>query len=316
MRQLTRRHHPLAKYPRKAFDHDILKFMKSLRQQNIPVLLLMDANAGWNSTEMKHFLQTSGFQNIFTTNHPDTQPPRTYDRGRLCIDLGFASPDAMEFVNECGYLPFYHIGPYDHRAFFLDLNYNRLRKPGCSAWQTISVLTTPSIKRPSEVRRFMETYKDLMKKANVFEQVKKIKDRYEKATGTERHYLRLRLDKYDKKWVELALSATQRNFRTRTGELPWSPTLANVGAVTRYWNQRVHLYRVHGALNSRELLLPQHFDPLPINSEQELFDHHVTAIQDWHSTKGNAAKLRADHLEDLIQKYMELRNLKRETAVR
>ena len=316
MRRLARRHHPLAKFPRKAFDHDILKFMKSLRQQNVPVLLIMDANAGWDSTEMQHFLQTSGFVNIFTTMHPDTPPPRTYDRGRLCIDLGFASPDALEFVDECGYLPFYQLGPYDHRGFFLDINYNRLRKPGVTAWQTVSVLTTPSIKRPSEVRRFITTYKDLMNKANVFEKVKKIKERYEKATDTERHYLRIRLDKYDRKWVELALSAIQTTFRTRTGELPWSPTLAKVGAVTRYWKQRVYLFRAHGTLHPRDIMIPQHFDPPSISSEKELFDHYVAAIRTWHSTKGNAAKLRADHLEDLIQKYMELRNLKRETAVR
>ena len=126
MRRLARRHHPLAKYPRKAFDHDILKFMKSLRQQNVLVLLLMDANAGCNGTEKQIFLQTSGYRNIFATMHPDTPPPRTYGRGHLCIDLGFASPDAMEFVDECGYLPFYQIGPYDHRAVFLDINYNRL----------------------------------------------------------------------------------------------------------------------------------------------------------------------------------------------
>ena len=60
MRQLTRRHHPLAKYPREAFDYDILKFIKDHRQKNVPVILLMDANAGWNSKEMEHSLQTSG----------------------------------------------------------------------------------------------------------------------------------------------------------------------------------------------------------------------------------------------------------------
>lgn len=95
----------------------------------------------------------------------------------------------MEFVDECGYLPFYHIGPYDHRAFFLDLNYNRLRKPGSPSWQTISVITTPSMKGPSKVQQFMATYKDLMTKANVFEKVKNIEEHYGKASEKERYFL-------------------------------------------------------------------------------------------------------------------------------
>ena len=155
MRHLTRRHHPLAKYPRKAFDHDILNFIKDLWTKDLPVLLLMDAKAGWNSTEMiNKFMQASGFQNIFTTKHPETIPPWTYDRGKLCIDVGMASPDAMEYVEESGYLSSYQLGQYDHRAFFLDLNYNGLRKPSRPDWQQISAITTPSMKRPSEVRNF------------------------------------------------------------------------------------------------------------------------------------------------------------------
>ena len=157
MRRLARRHHPLAKYPRKAFDHDLAKFIKDLRTKNFPVLLLMDANAGWNSAEMNQFRQTTGLVHIFTTMHPDVTPPRTYDRGKTCIDPAFASPDAMEFIQECGYLPFYFLGPYDHRGFFLDLVYDRLKKPGRPTWQTTSITTTPSMKRPSEVRRFLST---------------------------------------------------------------------------------------------------------------------------------------------------------------
>ena len=316
MRRLTRRHHPLAKYPRKAFDHDLANFIKDLRRQNFPVLLVMDANAGWNSAEMNQFKQATGLIHIFTAKHPTVTPPRTYDRGTTCIDPGFASPDAMDFIQECGYLPFYFLGPYDHRGFFIDLMYARLKKPGRTQWQTISITTTPSMKRPSEVRTFLSTYKALLEKANIIHKVKNIAERYGTACEQERVYLRKRLDKYDQKWVELALSATQKTFRTRTGELPWSPTLARVGAETRYWKQRVHHYRTTGNLHSSEIVIPTKFVPPPITTEEELFHCYIAAIKAWHSTKGNAAKLRADHLEDLIQRHMELRNLKREVAVR
>ena len=155
-----------------------------------------------------------------------------------------------------------------------------------------------------------------MEQANVIGKVQNIMERYGKASEKERSFLHCRFDKYDQKWVELALSATQRTFRTRTGELPWSSTLAKVGAETRYWKQRAHHYQLTGRLDPHDILVPPKFNPPTVSTENELYDYYVAAIKAWHWTKGSAAKLRAEHLEDLIQRYMELRDIKRETAVR
>ena len=44
--------------------------------------------------------------------------------------------------------------------------------------------------------------------------------------------------------------------------------------------------------------------------------HHSEASEEWHKAKGNEVALCVQHLEDLIQYYMEQRNVKKEIAVK
>ena len=86
--------------------------------------------------------------------------------------------------------------------------------------------------------------------------------------------------------------------------------------ICQYWNFRLRKYYIEGSLNPTDIPLPAKFDPPHVSTEADLVKYHSEAIQDWHTAKGNAAALRVQHLEDLIQYYMDQRNVPRETAVK
>ena len=88
------------------------------------------------------------------------------------------------------------------------------------------VLKVPSLTKPTQVTAFIHEYKTLLDKAGVIDKVDQIASRFPTASPTERHHLAQRLNKYDKVWVQLALSAARKAVPTFRGGLPWSPTLA------------------------------------------------------------------------------------------
>ena len=155
-----------------------------------------------------------------------------------------------------------------------------------------------------------------MAKAGVIRKVAKIKEHLQHASPTERTHLIARLDKYDAVWVALALSATKRTFRKPSRSYPWSPTLAQTGVIARYWKKRLLKCRMDGLIEHPDVPIPNQYSPPPASSEEEILDHYLVAIHKWHTTKGQAAQLRNQHLEDLIQQTMEERDLKRETAIK
>ena len=151
MRHLLQKHHPLAKNPRKAFDKDMAQFVHTRKENGSPVLLLMDANTPHDSPEMNFFMRKTGLKNLFRVLHPHTPFPRTYDRGSSCLDLALVCDKAIKYIKSMGYLPFYALGPDDHRAFFIDLFYNRLRSNQCREDKTRATTATSSLRRPTEV---------------------------------------------------------------------------------------------------------------------------------------------------------------------
>ena len=82
---------------------------------------------------------------------------------------------------------------------------------------------------------------------------------------------------------------------------PWSPVFARKGAICRYWNQRLRQFYTKGLLHADDIPIPNKFEVLRVQTEDDLINYHNEALKEWHSAKGNAAALRVQHLEDLIQ---------------
>ena len=189
MRRLMAKGHALAKFPQKAFDEDLAKLVNKQTTDGCPVLLLMDVTATPDSKEMKKFMHKTGLRNLFKVLHPTLPYPWTYDRGTTCIDMSFVSEDAIDLVKAMEYLPFYSLGPDDHRPKFVDLYYDRIRSKQCTEDNTRANSRTPSIKRPAEMRQFIERYKSLLEQADLLNKVEQIKQRFAIASDTEKSFL-------------------------------------------------------------------------------------------------------------------------------
>ena len=314
MRRLLKQNHPLAKQPRKAFDADITKYVESVRGQGHPILLSMDANSGYTARDVQELERQTGLINVIQYLHPDLDMPRTYDRGRECIDFFLGCETAISMIKKCGYLEFYAVTPDDHRSMFCDLDTDKLQQ----VHRNVTPLTpmAPSLKKPSQAHRFLDEYKNLLDAAGLITKVEEIAARFPTASSTERKFLAQRLNKYDQVWVQLALAAAKRATPTFGGGLPWSPTLARAGSQARYWNQRLHHCRQTGDVLGMHIALPLHYEPPTITTVGNIEAHYIAALDTWHRTKGSAADLRKQHLEDLIAQAMLKGDISRETAVK
>ena len=314
MRKLMQRNHPLAKNPRKAFDHDIENLIRTKKTHGQPVLLCMDANSGYTASDIKDLERKTGLVNVIQHFHPDIAMPRTYDRGRDCIDFFLGCEEALTYIKRCGYLEFYALTPDDHRAMFLDLDTDKLQ--GKQTFTTPEVLRAPSLTKPSQASAFIHEYKTLLDKAGIIDKVEQIAARFPLASPTERHHLAQRLNKYDKVWVQLALAAARKAVPTFGGGLPWSPTLARAGGVARYWNQRIHCYQTTGDINGPTIPIPLYYKPITINTYSELESAYHTALEKWHKAKGSAADLRKQHLEDRAEQHALRHEISQEKALK
>ena len=83
-----------------------------------------------------------------------------------------------------GVLAFYQLIPSDHHALFFDVYEHMLQAFKCDA--TKLTFTVPSLLKPSTAHAFITRYKELLTKARLFEKVKKISDRMELASPTEK----------------------------------------------------------------------------------------------------------------------------------
>ena len=291
MRRLMAKGHAHAKSPQKAFDEDLAKMVNQQLKDGSPVLLRLDANTLHDSKDMKNFLCKTGLQNLFRALHPTLPHPRTYDHGNSCIDHALVSEDAIDMVKAMGYLPFYSLGPDDHRPLFVDLSYDQIRSEQCREDTTRATTATPSLRRPVEMQQFIDRYKTLLTKADLFKKVEDIKQQFAIASDTEKRVLQARLDKYDAVWVQLAQVAIKNAASKYTGHRAWSPTFARKGMICRYWNIRLRKYYLDGTLEPPNVSIPIKYEPPHVDTEDALIKYHSEAIQDWHKAKGNAAAL-------------------------
>ena len=314
MRKLLKRKHPLAKTPRRAFDHDIAQRIAEIKGRGEPVLLFMDANAGYRSREIRELERKTGLVNVIQSFHPDISMPRTYDRGRECIDFVLGCEDALHLVKKCGYLEFYALTPDDHRAMFIDIDTDQLQQK--HRFAPSKTPAAPSMKKPRQVAAFIAEYKALLDKAGVIDKVDKIATRFESATPVERTFLAQRLNKYDKVWVQLALAAAKKAVPTFGGGLPWSPTLARAGGIARYWNQRLHHFEKTGDIVGPTIAFPLYYAPPQVSTVHDLEENYHKALETWHSTKASAADLRKQHLEDRAELMALQNNISQEKALK
>ena len=103
---------------------DLLKFIRSLKEDGQDIVLMMDANetAGTGSL-LDRLMMTGGLVDAHAIGaNKSLTAPATYQRGSAKIDYIFITPRLVEAVRAASILPICDGYPSDHRALVLDLD--------------------------------------------------------------------------------------------------------------------------------------------------------------------------------------------------
>ena len=116
--------------PRKQIVKDLQQVILKLIQQHHKVIINADINddAGVEFTnQWNDMLKEVGMRNIVQCKHNNRSLPRTYDRGRRCLDCIAVSENIKnDDVIRCGILPFYSLSASDHRPIYVDFDTDAL----------------------------------------------------------------------------------------------------------------------------------------------------------------------------------------------
>ena len=123
---LIQRNDPI-QAPRKAFRRDLTAFLQKCKHAGDEIMLMGDFNEvmGDDPEGMTAIAQKLELFDVMGSRHT-CQPPVTYSRGRRCLDYGLATPAIIQAITRCGYEQFHSRQPSDHRAYFFDLDIDRL----------------------------------------------------------------------------------------------------------------------------------------------------------------------------------------------
>ena len=113
--------------PRKAFRRDLTAYLQQCKNAGDELILLGDFNEVMGDdpegmTAVAHKLELF---DMMSSRHSQT-PPVTYSRGRRCLDYGLATILVIQAITRCGYEAFHSRHPSDHRAYYFDIDINRL----------------------------------------------------------------------------------------------------------------------------------------------------------------------------------------------
>ena len=160
--------------PRLHFRLDLKRFLKQCRESNQEIILMGDFNEefGMDSHGMTEMSSTLSLVDAMHHQH-GTSDFSTYIRGRRRLDYVLMSRNAYNCVQRCGYEPFYHRLDGDHRAFFLDLDENRLfgaTSPPMPKPQHRDIHS----KKPKEVSQYLAAKHSFLQQRDTFRRIQRL----------------------------------------------------------------------------------------------------------------------------------------------
>jgi len=220
--------------PRQQFIDDLIKQVQAWRQQQIEVLVCLDANEDAEALnplkDLGQLLAEKDLIDIHATKFPQQPRPATHQRGTRPIDVIFVSTRFVDATTVAYILPF---GvpitmPGDHRTLGIDLDTQILfgnKSPPPTRFQQVRGVQSNAI---PTVQRFCDLTVQGWEKFNIVERIAPLK----KLNEFTQHDHKL-LDEIDQDLTSIIVQADRQCAKFRT--TPWSPKLHNAYVEHRYW---------------------------------------------------------------------------------
>ena len=219
--------------PRRAFKQDLRHFLHACKSRGEELMLLGDFNESidGNFNGMSRII--ADFQLVDLMKSRSTQPPpATYSRGRLRSDYGLATTRVAEALVSAGYEPFNERFPTDHRAYYFDLDTEKLFGSVTQSLASPSLRMMHSSNTKQVTQYLREKYKQL-EQSNAFARGLKL------TLPGNHHAFAERLDR------DLLQASLTAEKRVKQYQLPaWSAALAKarekVRLLKKGWFQLRH----------------------------------------------------------------------------
>ena len=298
---------------RNSFFKDLQDFIVKEKKEGTEVILAMDANTSATAEELKTLRLHTNLVDVFKVKHPNKEHPRTYFRGKECLDYIYASPHIAQGISNAGYAPFYAMGKYDHRLLYVDIQWDHLFKHKTDKTQARG--RQLSVKNRRITKLYTKTLKALEKKAGVYKGVDNTLTRLQEKNQTkeEREYCINKLKKYKTVMLQLMTSANNKATKSKPSIFQWSVTLRRNGQQMRYWNERKKSSE-NGDSEGLQNKIPKGYKPPAATTHNEVMDEYHKKQAEWIKTKDTSALLHHQFMIDLIEHIEEKRGCNKETA--
>ena len=298
---------------RRAFFQDIQEFILKERQDGTEIILSMDANTKASAEELKTLKLSTNLVDIFAIKHPTTQHPKTYYRGKDCLDYIYATPYIAQGIKKVGYAPFYEMGKYDHRVLYVDLDWKYIFKHKMDVTQARG--RQLSIKNRRMTKLYLRTLNKLEEKAGIYKGIEKIRKKMKKKglKDDEKEYCINKMKQYKTIMIQIMINANKKATKSKPAIFKWSKKLRDNGKQMRYWNERKRSSE-NGDPDGVLCKIPKGFKPAAATTHDEVMNEYYNMQADWIKTKDTSAILHHQFMIDLIEHIGEKRSCSKETA--
>ena len=298
---------------RRAFFQDIQDFILKEQLSGTEIILAMDANTKASAEELKTLRLRTNLVDVFLTKHPTMQHPKTYYRGKECLDYIYATPYIAKGIKKVGYAPFYEMGKYDHRLLYVDLHWKYIFKHRMDVTQARG--RQLSTKNRRMTKQYLTTLNKLEKKAGIYKGIEKIRKMMKKKglKDDEKEYCIEKMKKYKTTMIQIMISANKKATKSKPAIFRWSKKLRHNGKQMRYWNERKRSSE-NGDPDGVLCKIPKGFKPAVATTHDEVMQEYYSMQAKWIKTKDTSALLHHQFMTDLIEHIGEKRSCSRETA--
>lgn len=216
--------------PRRQFLQDMLQHITQYNTQDIPTILLWDANEAVTTKDMQKFMRDCKLEEAYEYRFPEDDKPATHREGSLKIDHIMMTPTLLQYITNLGIDTFGSGLPSDHRPFYMDFRLGEYLQ-GNAAHIEPPRARSVHTKDPRVVQEYCDHLQCYLEQHNYSERLQYIHE-----MNSDDPRLPHALEKADKDMTQGRAHAAKRlGKRYTTG---WSAPLHTSYRLMQYWKAR------------------------------------------------------------------------------
>ena len=308
--------------PRLQIVKDLQPILINLIQKGHKVIVNADINdeAGREySHQWNKMMEETGMRNIIQNKHQNRALPRTYDRGKRCLDIIAVSENIQNNeITSCGILPFYSVSASDHRPLYVDFKASTLfdETTPDTTNQTYRRFTT---KNTYKCGKYIQHLSQFFQEAQLVKKTKEIQKDIQqllidlKTTGNdigtenesqkkEKEKIVTTLQKLDTKRLQLMLAAEKKcGIAPMKGMFWYSKDLRKAAQHLSHIKRKIRWLYKNG--ETTEII-------------QQAQEERAEALQTLRSVQKDSRRYRDEMLDDLAVKCSKKWKMTKESAVK